>query len=85
MWTMILSDAFTHQTYYMGMVDDKNKVNFYDGKLRVVDPAGKEFARFEAQGLSEPYAEHVEPWSYIKFPFLKMWAGRALWTARTAG
>ncbi len=30
----------------MGMVDDQNKVNFYDGMIRVVDPAGKEYAKF---------------------------------------
>jgi F420-non-reducing hydrogenase large subunit len=33
------------QTYYMGMVDENNKVNFYDGKVRVVDPNGKEFVQ----------------------------------------
>ena len=68
---LILSDAFTHKTYYMGMVDEKNKVNFYDGKIRVVDPTGKEFAKFESKDYLSHIAEHVEPWSYIKFPFLK--------------
>ncbi|GAI09932.1 unnamed protein product, partial [marine sediment metagenome] len=43
---MIVSDAYTHRTYYMGLVDENNKVNFYDGKLRVVDPQGEEFAKF---------------------------------------
>jgi F420-non-reducing hydrogenase large subunit len=42
----ITSDAYTHKTYYMGLVDENNKVNFYDGKLRVVDPSGKEFVKF---------------------------------------
>jgi F420-non-reducing hydrogenase large subunit len=46
-------------------------VNFYDGRLRVVDPAGKEWATFTAREYLEAIAEHVEPWSYIKFPFLK--------------
>jgi F420-non-reducing hydrogenase large subunit len=68
---LILSDAFTHQTYYMGLVDAKNKVNFYDGKVRVVDPAGKEFAKYAPAEYLEHIAEHVEPWSYTKFPFLK--------------
>jgi len=74
---MIVSDAFTHQTYYMGLVDDKNKVNFYDGKVRVVDPSGKEFAKYAARDYLEHIAEHVEPWSYTKFPFLKKvgWKG----------
>ena len=34
---LITSDAYTHRTCYMGMVDEQNKVNFYDGQLRVVD------------------------------------------------
>lgn len=74
---LILSDAYSHQTYYMGMVDDKNKVNFYDGKLRVVDPDGKEVAKFAPKEYLNFVAEHVEPWSYIKFPFLKSvgWKG----------
>ena len=43
---LILSDGFTMPTYYMGMVDENNKVNFYDGKVRVVDPEGKEFVKY---------------------------------------
>jgi F420-non-reducing hydrogenase large subunit len=68
---MITSDAFTHKTCYMGMVDENNKVNFYDGKLRVVDCNGKEIFKFTAQQYRDFVAEHVEPWSYMKFTFLK--------------
>ena len=68
---MITSDAYTHRTYYMGLVDEKNKVNFYDGKVRVVDPEGKEFAKYSPRQYLDHVAEHVEPWTYVKFPFLK--------------
>lgn len=68
---MITSDAFTHKTCYMGMVDEQNKVNFYDGKIRVVDCNGKEVCKFTAQQYRDYVAEHVEPWSYMKFTFLK--------------
>jgi F420-non-reducing hydrogenase large subunit len=68
---MITSDAYTHKTYYMGMVDPDNKVNFYDGKIRVVDPKGKEYAKFPAEKYLDYIAEHVEPWSYVKFNYLK--------------
>ncbi|HEY3416307.1 MAG TPA: Ni/Fe hydrogenase subunit alpha [Armatimonadota bacterium] len=67
----ITSDTYTHQTYYMGMVDENNKVNFYDGKLRVVTPEGKEYAKFDPRDYLQHVAEHVEPWSYIKFCYLK--------------
>jgi F420-non-reducing hydrogenase large subunit len=74
---MILSDAYTHHTYYMGLVDENNKVNFYDGKVRVVDPGGKEFAKYPPHEYLDHIAEHVEPWTYIKFPYLKKvgWKG----------
>ncbi|HEY5910758.1 MAG TPA: Ni/Fe hydrogenase subunit alpha [Verrucomicrobiae bacterium] len=68
---LITSDTYTHKTSYMGLVDSNNKVNFYDGLLRVVDPAGKEYAKFPAQRYREFVAEHVEPWSYVKFCYLK--------------
>jgi len=74
---MIVSDAYTHNTYYMGLVDEKNRVNFYDGKVRVVDPDGKEFAKYAPREYLDHVAEHVEPWSYMKFPYLKKigWKG----------
>ncbi len=68
---LIVGDIYKHDTYYMGLVDKENKVNFYDGTIRVVDPEGKELAKFEASDYLDHIGEHVEPWSYIKFPFLK--------------
>jgi F420-non-reducing hydrogenase large subunit len=68
---LILSDAFTHQTYYMGTVDENNHVNFYDGMIRVVDPEGSEFVKYEAKDYAQHVAEHVEPWTFLKFPYLK--------------
>jgi F420-non-reducing hydrogenase large subunit len=68
---LITSDTYTHRTYYMGLVDAEKKVNFYDGLLRVVDPDGNEYATFPVQRYREFVAEHVEPWSYVKFCYLK--------------
>ena len=64
---MICSDAFTHRTYYMGMVDDRNRVAFYDGALRVVAPDGQECARFRPAQYADYIQEHAAPWSYMKF------------------
>lgn len=68
---LIVSDAFTQQTYYMGLVDENNHPNFYDGKVRVVDPAGNEFVKYSPSEYLDVVAEHVEPWTYLKFPYLK--------------
>lgn len=68
---LITSDAYTHRTHYLGLVDDQNRVNFYDGHLRVVRPDGSEYARFPVRQYRDYIAEHVEPWSYVKFCYLK--------------
>lgn len=68
---LITSEAYTHRTHYMGMVDERNRVNFYDGPLRVVRPDGTEYAKFPADRYLDFIAEHVEPWSYVKFCYLK--------------
>ncbi len=75
---LIKSQAYTLPTYYMGTVDGNNKVNFYDGKVRVVDPKGTEFAKFDAQDYLSHIGEHVEEWTYSKFPYLKAvgWKGQ---------
>jgi F420-non-reducing hydrogenase large subunit len=74
---LILGDIYTHRTYYMGMVDENNHINFYDGKVRVVGPEGKELVKYAPQDYSKHVAEHVEPWTYLKFPYLKAvgWKG----------
>ncbi|MEM1785129.1 MAG: Ni/Fe hydrogenase subunit alpha [Candidatus Bathyarchaeia archaeon] len=74
---LIKSETYTLRTYYMGLVDEHNKVNLYDGKIRVVDPYGNEFIKFEAKNYLEHIAEYVEPWTYVKQPYLKKvgWKG----------
>jgi len=67
----ITSDIYTHRTYYMGLVDENNKINFYDGKLRIVKPDGSEYMKITGTEYLAHIGEHVESWSYIKFPFLK--------------
>jgi F420-non-reducing hydrogenase large subunit len=74
---LILSDIFLHKTYSMGTVDSHNKLNFYDGMIRVVDQEGKETLKYHPSEYREHIAEHVEPWTYLKFPYLKRigWKG----------
>jgi len=74
---LILSDTYTHKTHYMGLVDENNRINFYDGQVRVVDPEGNQVAKFAPREYRDYVAEHVEPWSYITFPYLKKvgWKG----------
>jgi F420-non-reducing hydrogenase large subunit len=74
---LITSEAYTNRTYNMGTVDANNRVNFYDGMIRVVGPDGREHAKYDPKDYRDYIAEHVESWSYLKFPFLKRigWKG----------
>ena len=65
------------ETYYMGLVDEKNRVNYYDGKVRIVSPKGKEVAKVSNKDILNYIDEHIEEWSYVKFPYLKQigWKG----------
>ncbi len=74
---IILNGPYNLKLHSMGLVDANNKVNFYDGKVRVVDTVGKELYKYSPPEYLDYIAEHVEPWSYLKFPFLKKigWKG----------
>jgi len=74
---LITGDLYVHKTYNMGMVDARNCTNFYDGMIRVTGPDGKEHAKYHPSQYREYVAERVEPWSYLKFPYLKKvgWKG----------
>lgn len=68
---LIKSEHYVLNTYNMGMVDKNNYVNFYEGKIRVTDQQGKEYVKFGEQEYLDHICEHVEPWTYSKFTYLK--------------
>ena len=74
---LILNGPYALKIHSMGLVDENNKVNFYDGKIRVVDTEGKELYKYAAHEYRDYVEERVESWSYLKFPFLKQkgWKG----------
>ena len=82
---LITSDIFLHQTYYMGTVDADNKVNFYDGKIRVVDPDGSEFVKYQAKDYAQQIAEKVLPYTYLKYPYLRKIGWKGLTDGKDSG
>jgi F420-non-reducing hydrogenase large subunit len=74
---LITGPIYRHDTYSMGLVDDSGQLHFYDGKVRVVDPEGKDFCLYAADEYLDHVAEHVESWTYLKYPYLKAigWKG----------
>lgn len=82
---VINSDIYYHKTYYLGLVDEQNKVNFYDGKIRVVDQEGKELLKFSVQDYLENIGEYVEPWTYVKMMYLKEIGWKGLKDGKESG
>ena len=74
---LILNGPYSLILHSMGLVDANNKVNFYDGKVRVVDTKGAELYKYSAPEYMDYVEERVEPWTYLKFPYLKKigWKG----------
>jgi len=62
------------KTGFLGTVKADGTLDLYDGKLRMMDAEGK-YEDFEAKDYLDHITEHVEPWSYVKFPYNKKWGG----------
>ncbi len=75
---MIWSEAFLHRTHSIGLVDANKQLNFYDGNVRIVDVEGHEVALYPPADYAEHIAERVEPWTYVKFPYLKHFGWKGL-------
>ena len=54
---------------YMGMVRDDGALELFEGKIRLTDCNGRELVRFAGAQYLDHVGEHVEPWSYLKFPY----------------
>jgi F420-non-reducing hydrogenase large subunit len=74
---MIRGDAYRHETYYMGLVDAAGKATMTDGRVRVVAPDGELHGEYDPAAYPDWIAERVEPWTYLKFPYLRKvgWQG----------
>ncbi|MBE0687421.1 MAG: Ni/Fe hydrogenase subunit alpha [Anaerolineaceae bacterium] len=58
-------------TGYFGLITEENGLELYDGNLRLVGRDGNQLERFPASNYLDYIGEHVENWSYLKFPFYK--------------
>ena len=58
-------------TGYFGLTTPENGLELYDGDIRLIDSQGAPLEHFSAQNYLDIIAEHVEDWSYLKFPYYK--------------
>jgi NAD-reducing hydrogenase large subunit len=54
-----------------GLVDDAGCPDMYDGKLRIQDWTPDRRQDIDPEDYLNHIAEHVESWSYLKFPYIK--------------
>ncbi len=67
-----LVDSFaSFPSNYMGLVDMEGGLQLYDGEIRVKDADGKFVAQFHPDHYLSHVGEHVESWSFLKYPFYR--------------
>jgi F420-non-reducing hydrogenase large subunit len=59
-------------TGFLGTVTEDGTLNLYDGKLRLMKPDGS-FTDFAYDRYTDYISEKTLPWSYLKFPYAKLW------------
>jgi NAD-reducing hydrogenase large subunit len=70
--TVLAADFATFDSGYMGLIDAKGHVEYYDGKLRLRDQNGINLEEgFNPRDYLSYIEEKVEDWSYLKFPYYK--------------
>jgi NAD-reducing hydrogenase large subunit len=55
----------------MGLVDMEGGLQLYDGEIRIKDAEGRLVAQFKPEHYLSHVGEHVESWSFLKFPFYR--------------
>lgn len=58
-------------TGYFGLTTPENGLELYDGDIHLISQEGKPLEKFPVSNYLDYIAEHVEPWSYLKFPYYK--------------
>lgn len=56
---------------YAGLMNEDGSPNMYDGQFRIKNHESEIIAEFDPSHYLDFIGEHVEPWTYLKFPFYK--------------
>ena len=69
-----------YDSNHLGLVDrNTGALELYDGRLRSVDAQGNELLNIEDIEYQHHFKEAVEPWSYLKFPYMTKYGREKGW------
>lgn len=71
-------------TGFLGTVTDDGTLDLYNGKARLMKPDGS-YEEFPYDQYTDYIGEHVEPWTYLKFPYAKKWGKFSMDLANPSG
>ncbi len=71
-------------TGFLGTVTDDGTLDLYNGKARLMKPDGS-YEEFPYEQYTDYIGEHVEPWTYLKFPYAKKWGKFSMDLANPSG
>ena len=65
----VIKTVGVYPSGYLGTVRPSDgALEFYDGEFRMMDMHGN-YEQFKYEDYQDYIAEHVEPWTYLKFPY----------------
>ncbi len=59
------------ETHFGALTKNGGDISFYEGNVKVIDPSGNPVNEFAPEDYLNYIEEKVQPWSYMKFPYLK--------------
>ncbi len=66
----VVNSLGVFDTGFLGTVKEDGSLDLYDGKLRMMTADGA-YEDFSVEQYTDYISEHVEPWTYLKFPYMK--------------
>jgi NAD-reducing hydrogenase large subunit len=78
--TKWIDNFAAYPSNHLGLVhEDTGAFELYDGRLRSVDFEGNELLNIEDVDYRNHFKEAVEPWSYLKFPYMTKYGREKGW------
>jgi len=66
----LMLELDSQRSYYSALLNNGD-FDLYNGKIRIIKPDGQIAEEFNPNNYQTQIGEHVEPWTYLKFPFYK--------------